>query len=63
MSATLQTFASSFYANEARARVIDVGVENTHGIGAAAHARNDRIGLLAVQACLREQLRQVEAQA
>ena len=35
--------------------MVDVGVENAHGVRAAAHTRDDGIGLLAVQTCLRQQ--------
>ena len=36
--------------------MVDVGVENTHGVRAAAHTRNDCVRLLAVQTSLRQQL-------
>ena len=52
--ATFEAFTRRFNANQACVLVVDVGVENTHGVGAAAHTRNDCIGLLAVQACLRQ---------
>lgn len=44
--AGLQTFASSFHAKQLGVLKRDVGVEDAHGIAAAAHAGDHSIGLL-----------------
>ena len=48
MTTRFQALTGSFHANQARALVWDVGVEDTHGIAATAHAGHHRIGLAAL---------------
>ena len=44
--AGLQAFTRSFHADQPGVLVGDIGVEDAHGIAAAAHAGHDGVGLL-----------------
>lgn len=44
--ACIQTFTSSFHADELGVFKRNIGVEDAHGVGATAHAGHNGIGLL-----------------
>ncbi len=52
MLAAVQPLAGGFHADEARLLVRDVGMEDAHGVAAAAHARDHRVGVLGGDALL-----------